>query len=458
MSEHTNGRNGSTQTQGSSAVELREPHRAPAPALEASMSVAQLVARLDLISEVKARAMTVNVDYGVIPGTNKPSLYKPGAEKLAVLFKLDVQIAHEEVWLPGDHVTVIANATVFDASTAWRLGYGGGLCSTKETRYAQRKQERLCPTCGTPAVIKGKEEFGGGWLCWQKRDGCGTKFRDGDVAIEGQEVGKVANPDLADLWNTAIKMAKKRAFIDAVLTVTGASAIFTQDLEDRSGAAADPVIAGPPYGPGMPEELSASTGDAVMKLCGGDKDAGIVLWKAIRGSLEGYMPQAAAVALIAAAKATPYGGSDNEEASATPPTSPASTPAVSQSAPQGTEETSPPAESPPAAENGPPVGENGESSEKRFGKMVRDAARGQKLSDGQLANVLRTCGGGHPLEDEKAAEQLEEMLGRVPEEIAQKAVRHLTLMSGLDKLDPAAAAPEASVEVDFGALQPPQAA
>jgi hypothetical protein len=32
--------------------------------------------------------------------------------------------------------------------------------------------------------------------------------------------------------NTVLKMAKKRAQIDAVLTATAASAIFTQDLED----------------------------------------------------------------------------------------------------------------------------------------------------------------------------------------------------------------------------------
>jgi hypothetical protein len=36
----------------------------------------------------------------------------------------------------------------------------------------------------------------------------------------------------ADLANTVLKMAKKRAFVDAVLTGTAASSIFGQDLED----------------------------------------------------------------------------------------------------------------------------------------------------------------------------------------------------------------------------------
>ena len=34
----------------------------------------------------------------------------------------------------------------------------------------------LCPECGQPAIIKGKEEWGGGWVCWKKEGGCGAKF------------------------------------------------------------------------------------------------------------------------------------------------------------------------------------------------------------------------------------------------------------------------------------------
>ena len=36
------------------------------------------------------------------------------------------------------------------------------------------------------------------------------------------------------MYNTVLKMAKKRALVDAVLTATAASDIFTQDLEDIS--------------------------------------------------------------------------------------------------------------------------------------------------------------------------------------------------------------------------------
>ncbi len=53
-----------------------------------------------------------------------------------------------------------------------------------------------------------------------------------DHRIVGQEVGRKENPDIADTYNTVLKMAKKRAFVDASLTATAASDIFTQDVED----------------------------------------------------------------------------------------------------------------------------------------------------------------------------------------------------------------------------------
>jgi ribosomal protein L37AE/L43A len=208
----------------------------PALAVTPVVKATELVARLDVIREAADKAMQRDVDFGVIPGTDKPTLYKPGAEKLGVLFQLDIQLANDKTWGPGDHLTVVSRATVFHAPSGARLGFGEGVCSTRERKYAYRKQERICPSCGKPAVIKGKAEFGGGWLCWKKRDGCGAKFADNAPEIVGQEVGEIDNPDLPDLWNTVVKMAEKRARVDAVLAVTGASALFTQDMEDHVAA------------------------------------------------------------------------------------------------------------------------------------------------------------------------------------------------------------------------------
>ena len=42
--------------------------------------------------------------------------------------------------------------------------------------YAQMQEAALCPHCGADAIIRGREEYGGGWLCFKKKGGCGAKF------------------------------------------------------------------------------------------------------------------------------------------------------------------------------------------------------------------------------------------------------------------------------------------
>jgi hypothetical protein len=76
---------------------------------------------------------------------------------------------------------------------------------------------------------------------WLRREVPGRRSRRG-----GQEVGEIENPDLPDLWNTVLKMAEKRARVDAVLAVTGASALFTQDAEDHGDTARDDAPAPTP--------------------------------------------------------------------------------------------------------------------------------------------------------------------------------------------------------------------
>lgn len=197
-----------------------------------------LVDRLEAIKETTETAMVEGVDYGVIPGTQKPTLLKPGAEKLGVLFQLDVQLRNEQRFETGGHLTVTSRATVFHAPTGARLGYGEGVCTTRERKYAYRRQERTCPDCNQPTVLESRKENEPGFFCWRKKGGCGNTFAADDDRLTRQEIGEVENPDLPDLWNTVTKMAEKRARVDAVLAVTGASAKFTQDVEDTPAAAA----------------------------------------------------------------------------------------------------------------------------------------------------------------------------------------------------------------------------
>src|SRR3990167_11218552 len=110
-----------------------------------------------------------------------------------------------------------------------------------ETKHRYRGGKRKCPQCGAEAIIKGREEYGGGWVCFAKKGGCGEKFKDDDTEITGQAEGKVENPDIADQYNTVLKMACKRAKVDGCLSATACSDIFTQDIEDFNHDTGEPV-------------------------------------------------------------------------------------------------------------------------------------------------------------------------------------------------------------------------
>lgn len=199
------------------------------------LTIEEMKSQVNLIQKVMREVMHEGEHFGTIPGSPKPCLYKAGAEKLNLLFRLDPEYEITEKYEDtgeGRHYTVVSKCTLYHAPTGNRLGSGFGSCSTREKKYAYRDAQRKCPTCQKEAIIKGKVEYGGGWLCFAKKGGCGAKFNDEDTSITEQVTGQIPNPDLPDLYNTILKMSNKRSLIAADLNVTAASDIFTQDLEE----------------------------------------------------------------------------------------------------------------------------------------------------------------------------------------------------------------------------------
>lgn len=200
--------------------------------INTSLSASDVHEQIQLIQQVMKDAMKEGTHYGEIPGTGgKPTLLKPGAEKLLLTFRLGADYRHK-VYYDVDHMTVETKCILFHIESGNKVGTGAGMCSTKESKYAWRNGERVCPECKKSTIIKGKEEYGGGFICFAKKGGCGAKFKDSDTAITSQVQGKVPNPDIADTYNTVMKMADKRALVAATLNATAASDIFTQDLEE----------------------------------------------------------------------------------------------------------------------------------------------------------------------------------------------------------------------------------
>jgi hypothetical protein len=202
------------------------------------VSVQRAVENHNILVQVAQELMQEGIDYGVIPGTAKPTLLKPGAEKLCHAFSLapSFEILHSIVDFTGE---TTGGEPLFFYQIKCLLRRGGeliaegtGSCNSWEKKYRWREAKLLCPQCGKATVIKGKAEYGGGWLCWAKKGGCGAKYQANEPAIVEQDQGQIPNPDIFDVVNTVEKMAAKRALVAATLIAAGASELYTQDTED----------------------------------------------------------------------------------------------------------------------------------------------------------------------------------------------------------------------------------
>jgi hypothetical protein len=196
------------------------------------LSPEDLKSQVSLVQNVMKDVMKKDEHYGTIPGCgNKPTLLKPGAEKLGFTFRLAPTFKIETVELPRDHREIRVVCTLQNIQTGLVWGEGVGSCSTMESKYRYREARKKCPDCGNDqSLLRSKKDPE--WFCWAKKGGCGAKFPLDDPRIAEQKVGRAENPDIADTYNTVLKMAKKRAHVDAILTATAASDIFTQDVED----------------------------------------------------------------------------------------------------------------------------------------------------------------------------------------------------------------------------------
>lgn len=230
------------------------------------LSAQQLQQQVNEIQRAMKAVMKDGTHYGVVPGCgDKPALLKAGAEKLCMMFRMIPHLDEQIKDLAGGHREYLIRCTLktLDGLT---MGQGVGSCSTMETKYRYISAARKCPQCGAEAIIVGKKEYGGGFLCYGKKGGCGAKFKDGDPEILDQQTGKIERPDPADTYNTVLKMAKKRALVDAAITATAASDIFTQDIDENADIEARPE----PQKPKTADEAASAPAQSVYYNIDGD--------------------------------------------------------------------------------------------------------------------------------------------------------------------------------------------
>jgi hypothetical protein len=145
----------------------------------------------------------------------------------------------ERIDMPEGHREIVCTCTLTHIGTGAVHSVGLGSCSTMESKYRWRNSSRACPECQVEAIRKSKN--GEGFYCWRKIGGCGATFDDGDPRIIAQKIGKVPNPDIADVYNTVLKMSAKRAAVAATLIATGAGDLFViPDHDEDEGPEDEP--------------------------------------------------------------------------------------------------------------------------------------------------------------------------------------------------------------------------
>jgi hypothetical protein len=169
-------------------------------------AVASTMQKINTMQTVIRQTLKDGHDYGLIPGVQKPVMLKPGAEKICMIFGLNPEydfLSNTEDY-KAEFFSYTIRCTLFKRGEPCSQGIGS--CNSKEKKYRYVNVDSL------PNGYVGHSEL--------------------ITDRYGRTRYKIENNDACSLVNTILKMAKKRALVDAVLQVGSLSEIFTQGAED----------------------------------------------------------------------------------------------------------------------------------------------------------------------------------------------------------------------------------
>jgi len=184
------------------------------------LSASEVVQHAMVVQDVMRAVMKPELHYGKIPGTDKPTLFQPGADVLCMTFRIAPEFAIEDL-STADSVRYRVTCRGVHQLSGVTLGSCVGEASSNEEKYKWRRAVNDKEFNETPASMR-RIKFGKTWETKQVRT------------------------EPADVANTVLKMAEKRAKIGMVLNVTAASDMFGQDLEDLDAALRDSLVGAEP--------------------------------------------------------------------------------------------------------------------------------------------------------------------------------------------------------------------
>lgn len=195
-------------------VQTTEIQEAGKPAVLTDEAITIIKHNIDMAQKLIYEVLEEGVDYGRIPGTPAPSLWDPGANKIASAFNVYPKYNLLRSEESDSLISYTVESTLLGRSTGMPMGTGIGAASTRETKYKYRWF-----TAGEAREI--------GYSLEQLKE-----FKKKDDKY------RIPNPEYGELVNTIVKMASKRSDVDAVQNLPGVSSalrkLFQQPGDERN--------------------------------------------------------------------------------------------------------------------------------------------------------------------------------------------------------------------------------
>lgn len=216
------------------------------------VDVATIKIRQNNIRNLVNEVMIKGLHYGdPFQGSDKLVLLKSGGEVLKVAFQLSDKCEVIAEKHEAGHITYTVHTRLYYMPSDKYVGIGIGSCSTLESRYRYRNVNEALEVGVSKDFwdLKNSDAYTNEEL----RSMDMQAQIENDLLADGEEYDENArywitkndsgqwvysikkkdeNPDIADTYNTVLKMAKKRSELDAIINVTGCSHMFTQDVEE----------------------------------------------------------------------------------------------------------------------------------------------------------------------------------------------------------------------------------
>lgn len=165
--------------------------------------VAKVKAEIELADALVVKVLEPGIDYGLHPGTQSQALKDPGAATIIHAFGCypKAEILFRDV--SDTRISYVIDVALISRDDGLAKSTGTGACTTMETKYGYR-------------WVTDPEAYG------YDRESLKTRTRD------GRDYYRIVNPDWSELENTILKMARKRAEVDAAMALPGVSRFMSK--------------------------------------------------------------------------------------------------------------------------------------------------------------------------------------------------------------------------------------